>query len=65
MPVLSGYIFRLHQGGIEVAKATCQSRREAWEMILHYAMVYSQDGEPVSITPAPPSEWIEELRGKG
>ena len=44
------YVYRLFQDGVQVARVDCADKERAQQEIMHYAMVYSQDG-PVQIKP--------------
>lgn len=44
------YTYRLFQDGIQVARVDCADKKRAQQEILHYAMIYGQDG-PVDIKP--------------
>ena len=60
MPVLSSYIYRLYQDGLEVAKVYAPTQELAWREIWRYVQVYSENGS-VSVRPLPPEGWMAML----
>ncbi len=55
--------FNLRQGGIIVASATAEDTESARREVMHYAMIYSQDG-PVAVEGPVPDDWCPECGEK-